>query len=185
MSWLKLFDHQIDALEATKDLNRVAIPGYAGLYEIDTQGNVYSKITNMGRRKGILKPFVKNGYFAVNLIKDGKCKHFYVHRLVAKAFIPNPNNLKVVNHIDCNKQNNKVDNLEWCTQKHNIHEAMKNNLERHTEVKITNLKTNETTMFYSMRQASEFFKKYPNFIMLERKKRGNAFTFSNYRIEVI
>ena len=56
----------------------------------------------------------KNGYLQVTLQVDKKPKHFRVHRLIAMAFIPNPENLPCVNHIDCNKLNNKIDNLEWC-----------------------------------------------------------------------
>ena len=54
------------------------------------------------------------------LYKNKSCKSYYIHRLVAEAFIPNPKNLPFINHKDENKQNNCVDNLEWCTQKYNI-----------------------------------------------------------------
>ena len=61
-----------------------------------------------------------NGYQIVTLKnEDGKCQNFYVHRLVAQAFIPNPDNLPQVNHKDENKENNFVDNLEWCTSGYN------------------------------------------------------------------
>ena len=80
-------------------------------YEVDTDGNVYSKY----RR---LKPTVKrNGYLQVSL---GRSKVAMVHRLVAEAFLPNPDNLPCINHKDNNKTNNKVSNLEWCTQATNI-----------------------------------------------------------------
>ena len=96
------------------------INGYENLYAVDEHGNVYSLVTTASRRKGVLKPHPKNGYLAVNLYKDGKVKHFYIHRLVAEAFIPNPENLPCVNHINANKQDNAVGNLEWCTQSENI-----------------------------------------------------------------
>ena len=59
-------------------------------------------------------------YYQTILYKNKSCKSYYIHRLVAEAFIPNPKNLPFVNHKDENKQNNCVDNLEWCTQKYNI-----------------------------------------------------------------
>lgn len=75
------------------------------------------------RNETILKEYIRNKYYAVKLSKDGKTKHFKVHRLVAEAFIKKPE--LQVNHIDGNKQNNRVDNLEWVTQKENIEHAIK------------------------------------------------------------
>lgn len=128
---IKLYKHQADELKATENLNKVAIKGYEGLYAIDKKGNVYSLITTTSRRKGKIKPHIKNGYLAVNLYKDGVCKHFYIHRLVAETFIPNLENKPLINHINCNKMNNNVDNLEWCTQSENILHAVK--LGRHVD----------------------------------------------------
>lgn len=75
------------------------------------------------RKPQLLKPILKNNnppYYSVRL-SDGRCNRFsiLVHRLVATAFIPNPNNLPYVNHIDENSMNNRADNLEWCTQQYN------------------------------------------------------------------
>lgn len=119
---LELYKHQVEALKITENQNHVAIPGYEGLYEIDRQGNVYSIITTNSRRKGIIKPQDNSkGYLRVNLFdKNGKSKKHYVHRLVAKVFIPNPENKPIVNHKDCNTKNNSIENLEWCTQSENI-----------------------------------------------------------------
>lgn len=82
-------------------------------------------ISNLGRirRKDGYK--MKNhlgkiGYYTINLSRNGKIKQFYVHRLVASAFIPNPCGYKYINHKDEDKTNNNVGNLEWCTQKHNL-----------------------------------------------------------------
>ena len=61
---------------------------------------------------------------SVGLYKDGKVKQFCVHKLVAMAFIPNPNNFTVVDHLDGNKRNNCVENLEWVTQKENVHRCI-------------------------------------------------------------
>lgn len=128
---VNMFEHQKKALELTENQNKCSVKGYEGLYEVDTDGNVYSCLTNKTRRKGILKPYVKNGYLAVNLYINNKCKHYYIHRLVAEAFIPNSNDLPCVNHIDGNKENNSLENLEWCTRSENEKHAYKNDLEIH------------------------------------------------------
>ena len=89
------------------------IIGYEGLYQVSNLGRV--------RRSGkILKGGYNNkGYHTINLCKKGISKSFFVHRLVAIAFIPNPNNLPIVNHKDENPKNNCIENLEWCTYKYN------------------------------------------------------------------
>lgn len=131
---IKLFPHQQNALEQTKDLNRVVVKGYEGFYVIDNKGDVYSLVSGRGRRKKVLIPYEKNGYLAVNLYKDGKVKHHYIHRLVAEAFIPNPDNLPEVNHLDCNKFNNSVENLEWCDRKQNLKHSYDKGLKRKGEL---------------------------------------------------
>lgn len=92
------------------------IPNYEGLYQVSNIGNV--KILNANGDK-ILKKSISSGYYCVGL----KGKLYYVHKLVAFAFIPNPNNLPLINHKDGNKQNNNINNLEWCTYSHNTKEA--------------------------------------------------------------
>lgn len=84
-------------------------------YEINNYGVVRIK-----KNKKILKYQIdKDGYYKITLWKKGKCKCFRVNRLVAITFLENPNNLPVVNHKDENKQNNYVENLEWCTVAYN------------------------------------------------------------------
>lgn len=93
------------------------IEGYPN-YQISNYGNV--KSLNFGKEKILKQKMDRNGYFLVGLSKEGKKKHYLVHRIVASAFIPNPNNLPIINHIDEVKTNNCANNLEWCTQKYNI-----------------------------------------------------------------
>lgn len=92
------------------------ISGYEGLYEISSLGRI--------RRDGNIISATKNprsGYVSVMLCKEGKTKRFYVHRLVAKAFIKNPDGLREVNHKDENKENNSACNLEWCNHTYNCY----------------------------------------------------------------
>lgn len=108
---------------------RKVIDGYEDLYEVSQNGEVKSLLKNR-----LLKPWKhKKGYLVVTLTKDKKHNHFYVHRLVAEAFIPNPKNLPQVNHIDGNKENNCVTNLEWCNDDENRIHAYRNGLRKMCE----------------------------------------------------
>ena len=84
------------------------------MYKISTFGRVKSLYTNK-----ILKPINKKGYMFVTLAEDGKQYNRAIHRLVAKAFIANPNRYPMINHKDENKANNIITNLEWCDAKYN------------------------------------------------------------------
>lgn len=101
------------------------IKGYEGFYEVSNKGNVRSirKNTILSQTVG-----VKNGYCYVGFCKDGQNKKMLVHRLVAIAFIDNPEGKRTVNHIDGNKKNNAVENLEWATYSENHKHAFANGL---------------------------------------------------------
>lgn len=95
------------------------VPDYP-LYEVSNFGRVMSNNMRNHKEPLLMSTFPdKDGHMKVRLSKDGKAKNLFVHRLVASAFIPNPENLPVVNHKDENPANNHVQNLEWCTQKEN------------------------------------------------------------------
>lgn len=95
------------------------IEGYENLYQVSNLGRVKSLNYNHTGKEKIMKAKKDKGYLRVQLYKDGKPKFYSVHRLVATSFLPNPNNLSQVNHIDEDKSNNIVDNLEWCSAKYN------------------------------------------------------------------
>ena len=111
------------------------IEGYEGKYQVSNLGRVRSvdrwraNRSNGYIQKGqILKANLDHGYERVNLYKNGKMKHCRVHRLVAQTFLENPFGKEQVNHIDGNKRNNRLDNLEWCTPKENNQHAIDNKL---------------------------------------------------------
>ena len=130
------------------------IKGYEGLYQVSNLGRVKSLERKVLRSDGtslaiserILK-LGKNarGYLSVQLCANGIVKCFRVYRLVAQAFIPNPDNKPQVNHIDGNKQNNRADNLEWATRSENMQHAYKTGLfklgENSSQAKLTNEQT--------------------------------------------
>lgn len=128
------------------------IKDYEDCYEVSNMGRVKRKsgyvnagIKNNDKRlvkSRILKlNLKKNGYLTVDLSKNFIVKTILVHRLVATAFIENDDPLKTyVNHKNCNKQDNRVENLEWCTAKYNSEHAKKNNLYKHPNSKMIKCK---------------------------------------------
>lgn len=142
------------------------IEGYDG-YFVSEIGEVYStKVPRVLRDQGYIRGIMhemspnedKRGYLKLGLCTNDGKRHFHrVHRLVATAFIPNANNYPVVNHKDGDVQNNTVDNLEWCTSQYNTVHAYKNlNAGRNIRVKLTNRQTNETLIFYSIKECARY-----------------------------
>ena len=124
------------------------IKDYEGLYQVSNLGRVKSLNYNHTGKEKILKLHDTHGYYRAYLCNKGKQFKIFVHRLVAQAFIPNPNNLPQVNHKDFNRKNNCSKNLEWITLKENVQYSQA------TQIKCLDLKTNETTFYPSIKEAA-------------------------------
>lgn len=137
-----------------------------GLYQVSNLG----RIKSLGRKVAlndktyrithdkILTPKNINSYCHI-ILYNKKYKNFRIHRLVAEAFIPNPHNYTIVNHIDGNKQNNKVKNLQWCSQRHNILEAYRLKLMKPRKLKINqyDLQGNFIKQWNSIKEIEIFY----------------------------
>ena len=107
---------------------------YRGLYQVSNLGRVKSLNYRRTGQERILKVgYSSSGYLQVGLFKNGKRKHFLVHRLVAQAFVPNPKNLLCVDHINTISDDNRVENLRWTTQKENSNNSL--TLEHYSKAK--------------------------------------------------
>lgn len=130
---------------------------YVDKYEVSNYGRIRNNVTER-----ILKPYIsKRGYFMQGISINGKHNHVTVHRAIAEVFIPNPENKLQVNHIDGNKLNNYISNLEWVTQSENIQHAFDiglNSMEyRRIPVKQIDRKGNVVATYESITEASEKF----------------------------
>lgn len=133
------------------------IEGYEGLYEVSNLGRVRSLEFRNGsgthKRVRYLNPTDNgHGYKIIGLRANGKRKNHYVHRLVARAFIPNPRNLPNIDHIDHDKSNNVVTNLQWITQGDNVRRS------RHLMRKPKNFKTNTGENYISKQSRDGLFR---------------------------
>jgi hypothetical protein len=145
-------------LEIWKD-----IEGYESLYQVSNLGRVKSleRVVGCGNKMIRVNEKIRklnpngNGYLNLLLHKEGVKKAFRVHRLVAEAFIPNPNNLPEVNHKDGDKLNNTVDNLEWCTKSHNETHARKTGLKTFDSICKSVVRVEDGKVYKSIAQASK------------------------------
>ena len=151
------------------------IPEYEGLYQVSTFGRVKSLPRN-GAKGGILKSAKKKqkNYLSVILSKNNKRKNILVHRLVALAFIPNPENLPYINHKDENPSNNYVNNLEWCTHEYNVNYGTRN--ERVSKaMKGKPRHKGENNPFYGKQHTEESKKKLSKAMKGKYKGENNPF----------
>lgn len=168
------------------------VVGYEGIYEVSNNGLVrtkegkttYSKRWNTQRvwKQRILKQKVdKENFCRVSLWKDGKERTHLVHRLVAEAFIPRVEGKDYINHIDGDRLNNHVSNLEWCTHEENNNHAFDNDLiQTGNKIKLVNIDSGEEYYFRSQTKASEFLGRNHSYIH-SRLKRGHS-TADNFKI---
>lgn len=106
-----------------------SISGYDDIYQISSFGRIRSKCGKADGQYVIRKNRISGkGYPSITLHHQGERKYFFIHRLVAEAFIPNPKELPQINHKDGNKRNNCVENLEWCTNSENMNHCYENRL---------------------------------------------------------
>ena len=160
------------------------IEGYEGIYQISNFGNV----KNLSRKK-TRKPKICRGYVGIILSKIGKMKNLSIHRLIAKAFIPNPENKPQINHINGIKTDNRIENLEWVTGSENMIHAYANNItkaangENHglsklTEQKVKEIRNIAADKKYSFKEIAKIFRVNPSNISLivnrKRWKHVNA-----------
>ena len=121
-------------------------------YKVNKNGEVFSE-----KLKRKMKTSINHkGYEQIYLVVDGKKRTTFVHRLVAIAFLPNPLNLKQVNHKDGNKLNNNVNNLEWCTDAQNHEHAFKNNLQIRKKIIMKDLQDDKTMYFDSIQACARY-----------------------------
>ena len=139
------------------------VVGYEGQYQVSDIGNVRSvaRKDSIGRKCGgvTLRPsHDKYGYLRVTLCKNSKLNTKLVHRLVAQAFVPNPNGYSEINHRDENKVNNELSNLEWCDAKHNVNYGTRNtrvSQKLSKKVRAVNVETGEIVTFSSVKKAEK------------------------------
>jgi len=145
------------------------IKGYEGLYQISDKGNIKSIDRSVVREnhfiklKGQLKQCSINnrGYYSTTLCKNSHYQHFVIHKLVAIAFIPNPDNKEYINHKDGNKLNNSVDNLEWVTMSENNQHAYDIGLKIGAATGLFGALNPSSKPIYMLSKSGDIIKEFP------------------------
>ncbi|MFW5411600.1 HNH endonuclease [Aerococcus urinaeequi] len=164
------------------------VEGFEGLYKVSSEG-VLIGTSRRGTKGGVVKQHkMKHEYMEYHLYKNCKRYHEYAHRLIAKHFIPNPDNKPFINHIDGNRANNSIKNLEWVTNEENVRHAVRTGLfdikgENHPNVKLTDQEVSQIRdlykhKIYNQRELGEIYGIHQtniSYIVLDktRKAAGN------------
>ena len=181
-------------------MNWKDIKDYEDLYQISDTGLIRHKDSKIKRKSKLGKVFyynkkgkilspgtTLNGYNFINLSKNNHIKHYDIHRLVAQAFIDNQNNYPEVNHKDGNKQNNCVDNLEWCDRGYNLKHALNLGLvnsQCKIRRKVWIKKGNEILEFTNMTECCSYFGFTKCWLGNYLRKNGNPCLYKGYEIKV-
>lgn len=139
------------------------VKGYEGHYQVSNLGRIKTLKKQVGRKgtEKLMTPYMEwNGYSRVALYKDKKPKQFIVHRLVAEAFIPNPEGKPVVDHINGDRTDNRVENLRWCTHSENSQNSLR--IKNNGNYKTIVIKDNKGNIFKSYREAAREYGIAPN-----------------------
>lgn len=166
------------------------VEGYEGLYEVSTEGRVRTKegkVTHSSlhgertwKQRVLKQKTDKLGYKRVTLWKNKSPKDFLVHRLVAIAFIDRVEGKEIINHKDCNVENNHVCNIEWCNHAENLQHAYENGLNKAcNSIVLVHKETGEEHNFISMAKASLFMGRAHGYIS-SLVKRGKSETKDYY-----
>jgi len=135
-----------NTIEIWKDIS-----GYEGIYQVSNLGNIKSLKRKGVPQNRVLEPYLYNGgYYRIGLNKNGKTIKYSIHKLVAEAFIPNPDNLLCVDHINTIRTDNNVNNLRWCTHQENMNNEI-------TKINLSDSKIGDKNPFYE-KHHSEYSK---------------------------